>query len=93
MSCCSTSKIDWDWIDREIAPLCGDKGWLGTEIRLCQRLARLYNVALRLAVLMKANITAVRMIPFTTRTLRYTRPRPKGKSRRRSAFRSATDSR
>jgi hypothetical protein len=35
MSWCSTSKIDWDWIDQEIAPLCGDKGWPGTEIRLC----------------------------------------------------------
>ena len=27
------SKIDWDWIDHEIAPLYSDKGRLGIETR------------------------------------------------------------
>jgi transposase, IS5 family len=32
-------KIDWDWIDGEIAPLYSDKGRPGIEDPLCHRLA------------------------------------------------------
>ena len=34
------SKIDWDWIDHEIAPLYSDKGWPGSIVPKANASAR-----------------------------------------------------
>jgi hypothetical protein len=38
-------KIDWDWIDREIAPLYNDKGQPGSETRFLLLLKHVYGLS------------------------------------------------
>ena len=60
------AKIDWQWIDREIAPLYGDKGRPGIETRFVIGLLLLKHST---GCLMKAFASAGSMIRISSKSL------------------------